>query len=451
MPDSGLNFRRARAVALVSAGNFLEMYDFMVFGYYATSIAKAFFPLQSQFASLMLTLMTFGAGFLMRPIGALVFGAYIDRHGRRKGLMLTLSLMAIGTVAIALVPNYSVLGLAAPILILLARLIQGLSAGAELGGVSVYLSEIAPPNRRGFYVAWQSGSQQVAVAFAASLGIALSVFLKPPEIQAWGWRIPFIIGCALIPLLIIARSRLEETEVFKARSERLSLGEAVRSVWDNAGLVFRGMMLAAMTTIFFYMITAYTPTYGSAVLHFSAKDSMVVTLIVGATNFTLLPIMGAVSDRIGRAPLLIGASSIAVLSGYPAMRWLISDPTFHRLIFVEMYFAIIYATYNSAMVVFLTEVMPLNVRTSGFALSYSLATAVLGGFTPALATFLIQMSGDRAIPGAWLSLGALMSLVSAITFFRRQSGSSSVLAPFENGSGHETTANHGAGAGFAKK
>src|SRR6202012_5269035 len=143
---------RAKAVAIVSTGNFLEMFDFMVFGYYATSISKAFFPLQSQFASLMLTLMTFGAGFLMRPVGPLVFGAYIDKHGRRKGLLLTLSLMAVGTLAIALVPRYSVIGMAAPVLIVISRLIQGLSAGAEVGGVSVYLSEISPPHRRGFFV-----------------------------------------------------------------------------------------------------------------------------------------------------------------------------------------------------------------------------------------------------------------------------------------------------------
>ena len=431
MPGSK-TINRAKAVAIVSTGNFLEMFDFMVFGYYATSIAKAFFPLQSQFASLMLTLMTFGAGFLMRPIGALIFGAYIDKNGLRSGLLLTLALMAVGTLAIALVPNYSIIGLAAPILILVSRLIQGLSAGAELGGVSVYLSEIAPPNRRGFYVAWQSGSQQIAVVFAASIGIVLSEFLSPEDIQRWGWRVPFIIGCALIPLLVVARRRLEETEVFKAKVERLSLRESIRSVAKNAGLIFRGMMLAAMTTIFFYMITAYTPTYGTAVLHLTIQKSMIVTLMVGLMNFVLLPIMGALSDRIGRAPLLIGASSLALLTGYPAMLWLVSDPTFHRLICLEMYFAFVYATYNSAMVVYLTEVMPLSVRTSGFSLSYSLATAVLGGFTPAIATLLIHASGDRAIPGAWLSFGALLSLLSAVSFFWRTASRSALNKRVDN-------------------
>jgi MFS family permease len=409
---------RTRAVVIVAAGNFLEMYDFMVFGYYAAAIAKAFFPLQSQFASLMLTLTTFGAGFLMRPVGALVLGAYMDKHGRRKGLLLTLALMAVGTLAIAVVPGYSTIGVLAPVLILTARLVQGLSAGVELGGVSVYLAEIAPPNKRGFYVAWQSGSQQVAVMFAALLGIAVNSSLAPAEVESWGWRIPFVVGCALIPVLMVLRSQIEETESFLRQTKRLSLSQALASVGANANLVFRGMMLVAMTTIFFYMITAYTPTYGNTVLHLTPRDGFAVTLLVGIANFVLLPVMGGLSDRIGRPPLLLAAASLAILTGYPAMQWLVSAPDFLRLLTVEVCFAVIYATYNGAMVVFLTEIMPPEARTSGFSLSYSLATALLGGFTPAIATLLIQKSGNRAIPGAWLSFGALISLIAALSFRR---------------------------------
>jgi MFS family permease len=409
---------RMRAVVIVVAGNFLEMYDFMVFGYYAAAIAKAFFPLQNQYASLMLTLTTFGAGFLMRPVGALVLGAYMDKHGRRKGLLLTLALMAVGTLAIAVVPGYSTIGVLAPVLILIARLVQGLSAGVELGGVSVYLAEIAPPHRRGFYVAWQSGSQQVAVMFAALLGIAVNSSLAPAQVESWGWRIPFIVGCALIPLLMVLRSQLEETESFLRQAKRLSLSQALASVAAKSSLVFRGMMLVAMTTIFFYMITAYTPTYGNTVLRLTPQDGFAVTLLVGITNFAMLPIMGGLSDRIGRLPLLVAAASLAILTGYPAMQWLVGAPDFLRLLTVQVYFAVIYATYNGAMVVFLTEIMPPEVRTSGFSLSYSLATALLGGFTPAIATLLIQKSGDRAIPGAWLSFGALISLVAALSFRR---------------------------------
>src|SRR5579872_1687150 len=177
------NTGKGKAIFRVVSGNFLEMFDFMVYGFYATAIAKTFFPADSAFASLMLSLATFGAGFLMRPLGAIILGAYIDHHGRRKGLLLTLAMMAVGTLSIALLPGYVAIGLAAPLLVLVGRLLQGFSAGVELGGVSVYLSEIATTGRKGFYVAWQSASQQVAVMFAAVIGLALTLTLSTGQIQ----------------------------------------------------------------------------------------------------------------------------------------------------------------------------------------------------------------------------------------------------------------------------
>src|SRR5256714_5571392 len=173
------------SVIRVSSGNFLEMYDFMVFGYYAAAIGRAFFPSGNAFASLMLSLMTFGAGFLMRPVGALVLGAYTDKHGRRAGLLLTLSLMSVGIFTIACTPGYATIGLLAPLLVVVGRLLQGFSAGMELGGVSVYLSEIATPGHKGFYVSWQSGSQQLAVMFAALLGVVLNSILTPAKMALW--------------------------------------------------------------------------------------------------------------------------------------------------------------------------------------------------------------------------------------------------------------------------
>jgi MFS family permease len=198
----GLPRAKVLNVVRVSSGNFLEMFDFMVLGYYASSIGSTFFPNENAFASLMLALTTFGVGFLMRPIGAVILGAYIDRFGRRAGLILTLSLMAIGTLLIACLPGYAVIGVAAPIVILISRLVQGFSAGVELGGVSVYLSEIATPGRKGFYVSWQSASQQVAVMFAALIGVILHALLPPATMEQWGWRVPFWIGCLIIPLYL---------------------------------------------------------------------------------------------------------------------------------------------------------------------------------------------------------------------------------------------------------
>src|SRR6058998_2617418 len=188
-----MRHQRIGAVVRVSLGNFLEMYDFMVFGYYAAAIGRAFFPTQNEYASLMLSFMTFGTGYLMRPLGAVVLGAYIDHHGRRKGLLLTLSLMAIGTLSIGLMPGYETIGMFAPLLVVAGRLVQGLSAGVEVGGVSVYLAEIATPGRKGFFVSWQSASQQVAVIFADFIGIALTYSLSADRLARWGWRIPMLL------------------------------------------------------------------------------------------------------------------------------------------------------------------------------------------------------------------------------------------------------------------
>jgi len=416
--------RRAKiwSVVRVSSGNFLEMYDFMVFGYYASSIGAAFFPAGNPFLSLMLSLMTFGAGFLMRPLGAIVLGAYTDKHGRRAGLLLTLGLMSIGILSIACTPGYATLGLLAPLLVLVGRLLQGFSAGMELGGVSVYLSEIATPGHKGFYVSWQSGSQQVAVMFAALVGVMLSANLSPEKMALWGWRVPLLLGCAIIPLLFRLRRSLQETNEFVAHKRHPSTSEVLRSLSVNWRIVAIGTMLVTMTTVSFYMITAYTPTFGSSVLHLSTTDSLIVTLCVGASNLFWLPVMGALSDRIGRRPLLFFFTALMLVTAYPSMLWLVSAPSFARLLTVELWFSFIFGSYNGAMVVFLTEIMPVSVRTSGFSLAYSLATAIFGGFTPAISTYLIHSTGNRAIPGLWLSFAAACGLIAAL-FAKRQTAS----------------------------
>ncbi len=408
----------AKTIFNVTSGNFLEMYDFMVFGYYATAIAKTFFPGTNPFASLMLTLMTFGAGFLMRPLGAIILGAYIDHHGRRKGLLVTLGLMAIGTLTIACVPGYHTLGVAAPILILLGRLLQGFSAGVELGGVSVYLAEVAPQGRKGFYVSWQSGSQQVAVIFAALLGLLLNHVLEKDQVTEWGWRIPFVIGCLIVPFLFWIRRMLEETAAFSTRKHHPSMREIMRSVASNWALVLAGMLMVVTTTVMFYMITAFTPTFGKTVLMMSDKDSFLVTLGVGISNLFWLPVMGAVSDRFGRRPLLLIFTVLIVLTAWPVLHWLVNTPSFAHLLEAELWLSFLYASYNGAMVVYLTEVMPADVRASGFSLAYSLATALFGGFTPAISSYLIHVTGDKAMPGVWLTFSALCGLAGTVIIKR---------------------------------
>jgi metabolite-proton symporter len=411
------NESKFKSVFRVVSGNFLEMYDFMVYGYYASAIAKTYFPSGDEFASLMLALSVFGAGFLMRPIGAIVLGAYIDHHGRRKGLILTLALMAVGTLLVAVIPGYATIGVLAPIIVLLGRLLQGFSAGVELGGVSVYLSEIATKGNKGFYCSWQSGSQQVAVVFAALIGVGMSRILPPDQMTSWGWRVPFIIGCLIVPFLFIIRRSLQETEEFLARKHRPKMGEIMKSMLSNWGIVLAGMGMVIMTTVSFYMITAYTPTFGKEVLKLSSIDALVVTVFVGLSNLVWLPLSGAISDRIGRRPVLLFFTILTILTAYPAVQWLVADPSFLRLLGVELWLSFLYGSYNGAMVVALTEVMPVEVRTTGFSLAYSLATTI-GGFTPAISTYLIHATGNKAAPGAWMSLAAVCGLIATLILYR---------------------------------
>ena len=410
---------KIKAVIRVAAGNFLEMYDFMVFGYYAAAIGRTFFPSGNELAQLMSAFATFGVGFLMRPLGALILGAYIDKHGRRAGLILTLALMSVGTVSIAVVPGYAAIGIAAPLLVVAGRLLQGFSAGVELGGVSVYLSEIATPGHKGFYVAWQSASQQCAVVFAALLGVVLSSSLSKAQMDAFGWRIPLVVGCLIIPFLFLLRRSLAETEDFQSRRRHPAFGEVMRSVAANWKLVVLGTMMVTMTTVSFYMITTYTPTFGRNVLHLTDKDALVVTLFVGISNFIWLPVMGALSDRIGRRPILIVCTVLALLTAYPALQWAVAAPSFTRLLLVELWLSALYGSYNGAMVVYLTEIMPAAVRATGFSLAYSLATAIFGGFTPYISTWLIETTHNRAIPGAWVSFAAGMGLVATLILAMR--------------------------------
>ena len=408
-------------VLRVTSGNFLEMFDFFLYGFYASYISRTFFPSDNEFVSLILTFGTFGAGFLMRPLGAIILGSYIDRVGRRQGLIVTLAIMAIGTLLIAFVPGYATIGMAAPILVLTGRLLQGFSAGVELGGVSVYLAEMATPGNKGFYVSWQSASQQAAIMASALIGYLVSQCLSPVQISEWGWRIPFFIGCMIVPAIFIIRRSLQETEEFLARKRHPSFGEIMASIAQNWKIVVAGMMMVVMTTVSFYLITVYTPTFGKNVLKLSASDSLIVTFCVGLSNFCWLPIMGALSDRVGRRPVLVAFTLLTLLTAYPVMSWLVSDISFKNLLITELWLSFLYASYNGAAVVALTEVMPAHVRTVGFSLAYSLATAIFGGFTPLVSTWLIETSGDKAAPGYWMSFAAVCGLVATLVLYRGKS------------------------------
>lgn len=408
---------RIRSIFNVTSGNFLEQYDFFLFGLYAKFIGETFFHSDSAYAALLKTFLIFAVSFFMRPIGALVLGPYVDRLGRRKGLMLTLSIMAFGSLIIAFTPGYDTLGIAAAILILVGRLAQGFSAGVELGGVSVYLSEIADEHNKGFMTSWQSASQQVAVIFAALLGFGISTWFTTAQVADWAWRIPFIIGCLIIPAIFYLRGNLKETEDFASRTEHPTTKQILKTLAENWKIVIAGMLLVATTTTMFYFITVYTPTYGREVLHLSTADSLIATIMVGISNFILLPIGGMLSDKFGRKPMLVGMSVLILFCAYPLLSWLTANVSLAHMLMVLFCFSLIYSFYNGAMVVTLTEIMPRSVRTSGFSVAYSLATSVFGGLTPVIATMIVQHTGSNSAPAFWLMTAAVLSLLACFYVF----------------------------------
>ncbi len=313
---------------------------------------------------------------------------------------------------LALTPGYETIGMMAPILVLLGRLIQGFSAGVEVGSSSVYLAEIATKQNRGLIVAFQSASIQLAVVAAAAIGFGLTSWLGGAVMSAWGWRIPLFIGCLIVPVLVFLRRNLQETEAFESQTNHPDLREVVRALIANWYVGGIGILTGVMSTVSFYVITAYCPAFGSRILHLSRQDALLVTLCAGLTNCILVPVFGLVSDRIGRKKLLIGATSLVICLAWPLMRWLVASPDFGRLLTVELVLAVLYSAYNGAAIVWLTEIVPPRIRTTGFSLAYSFATCI-GGFSPAICTWLINQTQDRAMPALWLIVAACCGLVAA--------------------------------------
>src|SRR5579859_2225385 len=409
---------RIGAILRSTSGNFLEQFDFFLFGFYAPYIAKAFFPSENETAALLNTFGVFWLGALMRPVGAIVLGAYLDRIGRRQGLIVTLAIMAIGTVVIAICPAYATIGVAAPVIVLIGRLLQGFSAGVELGGVSVYLAEISTPGNRGFYTSFQSSSQQVAIFVASIIGFALSEMVPAETVAAWGWRIPFFIGCLIIPFIFLLRRTLEETPEFLAMKKHPTQREVFASAAANWQIILLGMMIAVLTTTTFYFVTVYTPTFGRTVLKLSSADALLVTLLVAVTNFIWNPVGGALSDRIGRRPVLLAIASLSLITTYPALHWLVEAPTFGKMLAVEMMFSFYFGVYSGTMLGALVEIVPKHVRTTCFSLAFALAAGLFGTFTPFASTWLIQYTGDKASPCYWLMFGAALGIIAALAVYR---------------------------------
>ncbi|MDR5773460.1 tricarballylate/proton symporter TcuC [Caballeronia sp. LZ002] len=410
-----------KPIIQVVAGNALEIYDFMIYGYYARYIAQTYFPSDNEYISLMMSLMTFAFGFLARPVGAIVLGAYTDRHGRRKGLILALSLMSLGIISVACTPSYASIGIAAPIIVLLGRLMQGFSAGAELGGVVVYLAEIAPARRRAFYTCWQAGSQQISVMVASLVGLVLLYWLTQDELHAWGWRVPLLLGCMVIPVMFWLRSSLQETSVFAARKRAPKMSEICTSLVSDWRTIVLCMGMVSMATVTSQTITTYAPTFIKS-LNLGASAGFIILFFGGLSVLVWLPIMALVADRFNRRTVLIVVTLLAAVTAYPLMSWLATHATVLRFAVVELWFSFIYAAYSAVQVAAMVELVPPNARTSGYAFAQAIAAAVLGGFTPAILTWLTHTFHSSAMVGVWLAINAAISLAAALCLNHEKTG-----------------------------
>ncbi len=409
----------AKPIIQVAAGNALEIYDFMIYGYYARYIAKSFFPANDGYVSLMLALLTFAIGFLARPFGAIILGAYTDRHGRRKGLLLSLTLMSLGIISLACTPSFATIGIMAPLIVLAGRLLQGFSAGAELGGAVVYLAEIAPPNRRAFYTCWQSASQQVAVMVASLVGIALVYALTPAQLGEWGWRVPLLLGCLVIPVMFWLRAKLGETEVFSRRKATPSFAEIYSSLVRNWKTVLLCIGTVPFANVVAMTIQIYALPY-VARLHLGAMAAFVTLLFVGLTALVCLPLMALVADRVNRRTMLIVVSLVAAVTAYPLLAWLAAAPSVFKFAIFELWFSFMYAAYSSVQVATMVELVPADTRTSGYAFAQAASAAIFGGFTPAILAFLVHRFNNNAMVGAWLAVSALIGLIAALTMDKRK-------------------------------
>jgi MFS family permease len=395
------------AVAATVAGNALEFYDFLTYSTFAVYIGHAFFPSGNAFASLLLTLATFGVGFFTRPLGGLLIGAYADRAGRRPAMMLTISLMAIGTLGLVLTPSYSAIGLSAPAILIVARLIQGLALGGEVGPSTALLLECAPFARRGLYVSWQNASQGVAILAAGLVGVTLSTILNKEQLTAWGWRIPFALGLVIVPVGIYIRRRLPETlEAPGSRGSAAVLGLLWRQ--HRKPLVLAVLIIMCMTVSTY--VTGYMTTYALTTLGMPASKAMLATIANGAVMAAGAVWGGRLCDRFGRRPMMILPRIALVVAVYPAFLLLLSFTTTSVLMLVTASLTLLGILSAAAALTALTEAFPNEVRSSGLAIAYAVAVSVFGGTTQFIIAWLIGTTGDRTSPAYYVILTSVISV-----------------------------------------
>ena len=402
-----------RAVIAATVGNMLEWYDFTIYAAFAVPISKSFFPADSEVVSLLLGFVTFGLGFVARPFGAAFLGGYADRRGRRDALSLTILLMAFGTGIIALCPSYDSIGISAPLIILLARLIQGFSAGGEIGGAVSTLVEHAPPERRGLFASFQQMSQGGSTMLSGLVAMTIALALPADAVAAWGWRLAFVVGLLIAPVGLYIRRELEDAPLFKQNISH-EQGAPIRIVLrDHWRVVVTGMLIVMLWTVAQY-IANYFPTFAVRELKVSLSQSYLGPLVVGAV-LLFCPLVGILSDRYQRKRVMMVGALGLLLVAYPAFSFLIAAPSTERLIATQVAVAVFMLIYTAPASAVLAELFPTPVRATGISLTYSLGVAVFGGFTPAIITALIGWTAQPVSVAFYLMAAALISLVTVLT------------------------------------
>jgi MHS family proline/betaine transporter-like MFS transporter len=411
---------RRRVVMATVVGNGLEFFDFTVFSFFIVIIGKQYFPNQSSLDQTLLTLGIFGAGYLVRPLGGILLGAMADRQGRKAAMMWTLSLMALGTLMVGATPTFDRIGYAAPVLMVIARLIQGFAAGGEIGVTTAYLIEVAPPGRRGLYSGWQFVSQGVGVALGGALSFAVAHNLSPQAYEAWGWRLPFFAGVLIVPIGMVIRKKLSETIAADERHATFSdiFRDLAKFSWSPL-LLGVGIILGQTVTA---NINLYMATYVQRSLSLPAAYGMLIGMVHGLTLLLMGTAAAYASDVVGRrnvALIVVRCIQIAVV--FPCFWVFTHHPSLTGLIMGTIVNSAAFAASVAGMNVLIMEHLPKSVRTAGFSIIYALTVAVFGGLTQPALSWAIEVSGDPMMPG-WFIAGAALVSIAALSVLKDRRG-----------------------------
>lgn len=412
---SDYDAKRRHAIAAATIGNGLEWFDFTVYGFFTPIIARLFFPAINDLTSILLTVGTYGVGFFMRPVGAVVLGVYADRKGRKAALTLTILMMAFGTALLGFAPTYAQAGIIGPLVIVLARLIQGFSAGGEIGGATAFLIEYAPPEKRGFYASWQQTSQALAVVLGGICGTIVTHALDPAAIDSWGWRVPFLLGLLIGPVGFYIRARVDETPVFTDSHTQKSESPLRDALRDHPRGIASGFGVTILWTVCTYVLLFYMTTYAVKQLNIPLADAFVATTIGGLVLMLGCPIAGALSDRVGRKRLLLAAAIAIGVLIYPLFAWVNASPDLMTLAIVQGILGLLLAAFTGPAPALLAEQFPAGLRSTGLSLAYNFAVTIFGGFAAVIVTLLIEATGTKLAPSFYVMAAALVSALTLLT------------------------------------